>query len=185
MAAGKASGGIGLTGTYLHKVLRKKLKLRLFEDVYSADKVPAPLLNGEGPRLCIVNCSTALEPGSHFITLLIRSKGILVLDSLALSLSKASPTLHRHLLKSGKEIEYAFDTPLQSLTSAFCGIYCMYFCTYISESQFPKGRKHLLPFDAEAGFASSANDRTVLHNFKMLINKNRVSYIRASFISIS
>jgi hypothetical protein len=138
---------VGLTGTYLYEVLKKRLKVELFDDVYSADKVPLGRLSDAASRqsrVCIVNCSTSLQPGSHFVALLIQANDILVLDSLALALSKVSPVLEKRLLKSKKKISYAFDSPLQSLTSGFCGIYCMYFCLRICRLQFPKGRRLLM-----------------------------------------
>jgi hypothetical protein len=36
----EATKVIGLSGTYLYEVLKKRLKVILFDDVYSADKVP-------------------------------------------------------------------------------------------------------------------------------------------------
>jgi hypothetical protein len=164
-----------LTGTYLYEVLKKRLKVELFDDVYSADKVPLGHLSDAASRqsrVCIVNCSTSLQAGSHFVALLIQADDILVPDSLALALSKVSPVLEKRLLKSKKKISYAFETPLQSLTSGFCGIYCMYFCLRICQLQFPKGRRLLIPFDARNGFTTDKNDKIVMHNFLLLINKN-------------
>jgi hypothetical protein len=63
---------------------------------------------------------------------------ILVLDSLALALSKVAPVLEKRLLRSKKRIRYGFDTPLQSLTSGICGIYFMYFFSAFAGFSFQK-----------------------------------------------
>jgi hypothetical protein len=102
----EATKVIGLTGTYLYEVLKKRLKVTLFDDVYSADKVPLGRLSDTSSRqsrVCIVNCSTSLQPGSHFVALLIQADDILVLDSLALALSKVSPVLEKETAQIQEE----------------------------------------------------------------------------------
>jgi hypothetical protein len=78
----------------------------LTTDVYSADKVPLGRLSDTSSRqsrVCIVNCSTSLQPGSHFVALLIQADDILVLDSLALALSKVSPVLEKETAQIQEE----------------------------------------------------------------------------------
>ena len=160
---------LGLSNHFLFKTLKKDLQLNLFDSVYSSDTVPIKKLAGSKPLLCIVNCSPSNKPGTHFVCLLVRKKDILVLDSLALPLEIAAPNLLLRLQICGKKITHAFDKPLQNALSAFCGIYCMYFCLYISKRDFPRGRRHLksMSTDREEG-----NDKTVLHNLLLLIRSN-------------
>lgn len=170
LPAAARAAPVGLTGQYLYDALKTALKLHLFCDVYSADKIPLKTLRQKNrPCLCIINCSVSARPGTHFITLLVRRKNILVLDSLSLDLERMAPALLNRLNKSGKKIKYAFHSPLQDLTSAFCGIYCLFFCVFLSKTQFPKGRERLGKF---LHWPCSRNDNVALENFKHLVISN-------------
>lgn len=108
------------------------------------------------------------EPGTHFITLMIEKNRIIVLDSLALRLNVFCPELLKVLLESGKDLTYAFDTPIQSPNSGHCGIYCLYFVCYVLKSKFPI-RHNLTPF---RNSATKMNDRIAVSNFNKLIVQN-------------
>lgn len=167
-----ASGGavVGLTNGYIHNVLKNELRLETFSDVYSADTLPHALLRSKQTILCVVNTSSLNEPGTHFITILVRPKSILVLDSLSLPLREASPELHSRLRQSRKTVQHAFSQPIQSVTSAFCGIYCIYFCVYLSKKQFPLGRSPPPVFEYGEG---DNNDRAALSSLLRLISANK------------
>lgn len=170
LKAAESPPPVGLTGQYLYDTLKNDLKLELFCDVYSADKIPLKTLRQkDAPCLCILNCSVSTRPGSHFITLLVRRKDILVLDSLSLNLEQMAPVLLKRLNKSDKKIKYAFHCPLQDLTSAFCGIYCLFFCVFLSKSEFPKGRTKIGKF---LPWPCSKNDDIALESFKSLVASN-------------
>lgn len=169
---GEEIPSVGLTGSYLYKLLKKKLKISHFKDVYSADTIPIEFLNSRGePRTCIVNCARSNERGTHFLTLLVRENDILVFDSLALQIKNVAPGLYPRLKQSRKRIKYAFSRPLQDFSSAFCGIYCAYFCAYLSRDQFPNGRDKLKIL--EEGGEGGKNDDNVLFNLNALIKNNR------------
>lgn len=162
---------IGLTGGYLFNLLKEKLEIEHFQDVYSADTVPLKFLKSKGkPRTCIVNCAESSDRGTHFITLLVRPSDILVLDSLSLNLQTVASALYKLMLQSKKQINYAFTRPLQDLSSAFCGLYCAYFCVYLSRGRFNKGRDKLETI--EEGGKGKDNDRRILNNLNLLIRKN-------------
>lgn len=161
----------GLSNHYLFDLLSKRLNIDAFAGVYAADTIPKSLLYSKGqPLLCIVNTAKLAEKGRHFITILIKKNGITIFDSLAFNLEKEAQTLYKIIKNCNKTIKNAFYRPLQGKDSIMCGIYCAYFCIYISKREFPqrKGMKEL-----QYG-KRKENDRNVVKNVIGLIKQNSV-----------
>lgn len=161
----------GLSNHYLFDLLAKRLNLKSFAGVYAADTVPKSALLSKKARstLCIVNTAKLSEKGKHFLTLLIKANVIYIIDSLALDLSRQSPALHRRLEKTQKQIMKLIKKPIQDKQSIFCGVYCCYFCLYLSRTEFPKrqGLKKLKYKNI------GKNDNRVIHNVKRIIELNK------------
>ena len=167
----KALATIGLTNHYLTDVLQNKLKVADFVGVFSADTVPENVLQGSRRSICIVNTSGRLQPGTHFIVLLITRKRIELYDSLTLDLRLLFPQLMKHLTSSKKMVKFKFKRPLQNPFSAFCGFYCIYFCLLLSPKQYPdragqkKFRRKKLQY----------NNKILMSNIKKLIAANIIN----------
>ena len=161
---------VGLTNIYLNKLLRDKLAVKKFVDVFSADTIPFKLLADKqhAEKILIANTATLAEKGEHFICILVQQDELTIYDSLALNLQTASPEIYSACKKSGKKIAFALSRPVQAETSAFCGVYCIYFVLMLCPEQFPK-RQKVKKFN-KANLAK--NDDIVLENVTTLINSN-------------
>jgi len=159
----------GVSNGYIFDVLKNKLKVKKFLDVFSADTIPTRTLRAkEGDKVCIVNLSKLDEIGTHFITLHIRPKDIIIYDSLDLNLKIFSPTLWNHLRRGKKRLVNGIGRQLQPEDSQFCGFYCIYFTLLISEDQF-SNRKGLVRFKKNP---VKKNDDIVMRNIKTLLLNN-------------
>lgn len=161
---------VGLTNIYLIKLLRDKLAIKKFVDVFSADTIPFKLLvDRQGKeKIFIANTATLAEKGEHFICILVQRDELTIYDSLALNLQTASPEIFSVCKKSGKKITLALSRPIQAETSAFCGVYCIYFVLMLCPEQFPN-RLKLKKFNKSD---LTKNDDIVLNNVTSLINSN-------------
>jgi len=166
--------GGGISNGYIYNMLKKRLKVRIFEDVFSADTIPASLLQqrggggGGGGKVCIVNLSKADDAGTHFIALHILPEKIVIYDSLHLNLNLFSPALWKHLKRSKKSLVSGMKYPLQTVQSQFCGFYCIYFTLYLAKRQFAN-RQGLVNFYKQE---CEENDSIVIKNIRTLIKRN-------------
>lgn len=162
----------GLSNVYIYSVLKNKLNVRSFDDVYSADNVPEKLLKQKRKRQksCVVNLSKAGDKGTHFIVLSIEADAITIYDSLSLPLKQFSPSLYNALKKSGKSIKRAIKKPIQNMDSSFCGFYCIYFVLSLARDQFPS-RDDVLKFVNQPAYV---NDKIVMDNIYGIIKNNNI-----------
>lgn len=164
-------GGGGISNGYIYNMLKKRLKVRIFEDVFSADTIPASLLrqqSGGAGKVCIVNLAKADDAGTHFIALHILPEKIVIYDSLHLNLNLFSPALWKHLKRSKKSLVSGMKYPLQTVQSQFCGFYCIYFTLYLAKRQFAN-RQGLLNFYKQE---CEENDSIVIKNIRTMIKRN-------------
>lgn len=151
----------GISNIFIDGILRKKLNVDTFGGVYSANRIPKRLLSKDtlasGEHISIVvNLSRENEVGTHFITLKVTNKRIVIIDSLALPIQNVVPHLFALLKMARKAITFQYAKPIQSPDSAMCGFYCIYFC---------------LQQDMREKVSKNLNDATVLKHIKKLVNK--------------
>lgn len=162
---------VGLSNFYLLKLLRGNLEVENFCDVFSSDTISKAALQWKDERrpcIIIVNTAKYSEQGEHFICILVERNLATVYDSLALRLETVCPEIIIDFKKNGKNVSFALSEPIQSETSAYCGVYCIYFTLMLSPRQFPK-REGLQKFSRAD---KARNDEIVLHNVKTLLKNN-------------
>uniref|UniRef100_A0ABD2VUF9 Ubiquitin-like protease family profile domain-containing protein n=1 Tax=Trichogramma kaykai TaxID=54128 RepID=A0ABD2VUF9_9HYME len=130
--------------------------------VYAADRVPR---NVSLPACLIINCDTSDQPGSHWIALYIDkyASGI-YFDSFGLP---PTNTHHKERIhRICKKIIYNYKC-LQSLDSAVCGEYCIFFLYHISKNNDLNAFLNYFNSDTRR------NDNIVRSFYKKLITKKQ------------
>lgn len=158
----------GLSNIYISKLLKDQLKVKTFRGVYSADSIPKSLLGNSAKSSCIVNLSNRDEKGSHFITLVVDEKSITVYDSLNLPTEVLTPDILKRLESSKKKIRYALKSPIQDISSSFCGFYCIFYVLMNAGEQFSV-KYRIRPFIPKP---HRKNDAIVIENIIQLIKNN-------------
>ena len=120
----------------------KHLKFK-FRGVYAADNYP---LNLQTNTFIIVNASRSNSIGTHWVVLAKRYAYPIIYfaDPLALPLTTYKDIFNR--LQQCKDLEIMMDimehrrdiqSPLQSLDSQLCGLFCTYIVHYFYSEKFP------------------------------------------------
>lgn len=122
-----------LTNIYLENVMKN---IKGFKGVFSSNNTP-DLKNNMS---IIVNFDKENEPGSHFVAIFKKRKYCLYFDSLNCNFIPVE--IARYLYKYDKIKNYSES--LQSLTSTYCGFYCMLFilCQILGEKKWKKVLKY-------------------------------------------
>jgi len=114
----------GLSNIFIQQFLDSQ-KLKHFDGVYSSNNIPQHVLKKK-KFIIISNLSEDSEPGTHFICIEKKYKQYIVYNSLATPIRSY---IHRFKFMTIKRhsILQACQYPLQSISSTFCGFYCIYF----------------------------------------------------------
>lgn len=161
-------GGEGLSNGYIHDVLKHHIQLsRRFVDVYAADTINITRLRRKDKFIFISNLAKSGETGTHFVCVVGTSDRLLYLDSFGQS-PRLSPTLYTKLKSLGRKIVLQYKSPIQSMTSDFCGMYCIYFACLHDDIRMAD-TQGILPFSSAQ---LKKNDALVMYNIKSLLKNN-------------
>ena len=111
----------GISNRYIESILFPSCKY--FRGVFSANTIPLVLTNCETFSL-VCNLSKVEEEGSHFVSILASRSHVLYIDSLGLPCIVKE--ISSFLQKLDRPVFYNV-TPIQAVTSKFCGFYCILF----------------------------------------------------------
>ena len=153
----------GLSNIFIEKNLYKVTKK--FKGVFSSDNIPNKLQNLNDFSI-ICNLSKENEIGTHFITILVKDKEIFILDSLGDTSIFGDVTPINKFLKKvmNRRTLYRNSQQLQSLTSQYCGFYCIYFVLLFEKNSLPK-------FQIFSKTNLRKNDSIVIKEIKKLLKK--------------
>lgn len=111
-----------LPNAYLHKVLKKDLKLTKFKGVFPCNLLRKPR-NGES---IILNTDPNYMSGKHFVAISRKNGRFIYFDPLAESLSSQFPELYQELKKQKMfPLAPVLTSPIQAMESNFCGLFCL------------------------------------------------------------
>ena len=102
----------------IERVLRQR-RVRDFDGVFAADELP------DDPRLLVVNTDPASRPGRHWVCICVDKDGRgEYFDSFG-----RRPAVYFERYMDRHCSSWTFNCrQLQSVTSRFCGHYCIYYC---------------------------------------------------------
>ena len=132
-----------ISNSYLRKVLKKDLKLSQFKGVFPCDRLRKPR---EGESI-ILNTDPHYLQGRHFVALNRKKGRYIYFDSLAKEIDGGEfPELYEELRRRKMlPIVPVLQTPIQSPTSNFCGLFCLdYVLSLYSPFNEAKSRKYKL-----------------------------------------
>lgn len=114
----------GISNIFIHKVL-SLAQVAYYNGVYSSDCLNK-YLKQEDRFVIVCNMSpAAIKKGSHFITMVKHKETVYIFDSLSIPLSNYPVSINQFL--SNFSVKLVYDDPIQSVTSSFCGFYCILF----------------------------------------------------------
>ena len=115
-----------ITGVLCNKFIEQFLNLfcSTFDGVYSCDNIPNHLVNKKTFQI-VVNLSKQDNQGSHFISILKENNQVFYLESFALPL--LNDDISDFIIKNNVQVK-KLKHQIQSLSSSFCGFYCILFC---------------------------------------------------------
>ena len=117
-----------MTSNYFLQKIGNRKQLKGFMGVFSCDKIPDPnnkITNQLGFSTLISNLSKYGEPGSHFVTIVIRRNKIIYFDPLGGKCS--NHYIMRYMKKFQNEITYVSKS-IQDDLSFHCGLYALGLC---------------------------------------------------------
>jgi len=162
----------GISNIYMDNVLRK-IPLKFWDGVYSADTIPYNLL--ERNFAIIVNFSNYNEKGTHFIALAQIGNKMFLFDTLATSEEEIPNSIKKVMQE--KNGLYLFKFPIQDIFSQHCGFYCMYFILYLS---LPPHLRQTYSPSLFSPINLKANDDTCISMIKNMIEEIKKSEIYLS-----
>lgn len=112
----------------------KKLKYK-FKGVFAADNFPTELPNTD--CFVIVNASSSDSYGSHWVLICHRGSELIFSDPLGRALQDYRVIYTRLLAHHSEVKEVLRNTPMQSIVSNMCGLYCIYIAHSIFNKKFP------------------------------------------------
>ena len=153
----------GISNIYIHKVL-SLAQVANYSGVYSSDCLNK-YLNQEDNFVIVCNMSpAAIKHGSHFITMVRRKNTVYIYDSLSIPLTSYPVSITQFL--SNFSVKLVYDIPVQSVTSSFCGFYCILFAI-LSDPQY-QDVSNLKMFRHRK---LEENDAICIENILKLLNK--------------
>lgn len=114
----------GLYDCYLNKILFNSCKY--YRGTFCCDEIPS-CIAGESKASLIVNLSPSDVDGSHFITIILKPDEVQYIDSLGFDCF--SDDINNFLVSCNRNVKI-HSTRIQSLSSTFCGFFCMALCLY-------------------------------------------------------
>lgn len=115
----------GISNIYIDRVLTVA-NVKDYVGVFSIDNLPLSLRKKDR-AIFIINLSPSHQrKGSHFIAVLKRGKSAKIYDSL--KLPNYPSLLDRYFRKKkGERMTQGLTKPVQSLSSSYCGFFCIYY----------------------------------------------------------
>lgn len=162
---------LGVTNGYIYDLLKNKIRLPMFEDVYAANTVKVSKLRKRKQFIFIVNLSPSGAAGTHFVCIVKRGRRLHYIDSLAMP-SNTSRILWERLKLFNMPIIEAYKSPIQHQSSIFCGLYCVYFACLNDRDAMPNS-SGLKPFSNKTADLMR-NDSICVANIKRLIRNNLI-----------
>ena len=159
---------LGLSNGYIYQTLVREIKVsHLFADVYAADTVDVALLKKMRRFIFISNLAESDEIGTHFVCVVGKPNELIYIDSFGLPASTSS-SLFSSLRKFDLKIREFYKSPVQHLSSHFCGMFVIYFTLLHDYLRMPitSGLK---------SFSKSRlrnNEKVLMKNLKNLLSKN-------------
>ena len=158
----------GLTNGYIHNILTKQIKLsKRFVDVYAADTVDVEHLKHRERFIFISNLAKSGETGTHFVCVVGTPDTLIYFDSYAQSVTLSQP-LYARLKQLNRRIVTHFKSPIQHVTSQFCGMYCIFFACLHDDIRM----KNVRGMRSFSKVQLDKNDATVMYNIKHLLRNN-------------
>lgn len=123
------AGDDGLTDLYMSNILSKVCKH--FEGCYSCNTIPNQLHHKKKASI-IVNLAPLELPGTHFVTVILKSDKIIYIDSLGKPCENGY--IYNFMSLCQRPI-YMNDIRVQHPLSSYCGFFCMATCLYHDEER--------------------------------------------------
>lgn len=159
---------LGVTNGYIYETLVNQIKVSaLFQDVYASDSVDVSKLKKLSEFIFITNLSKSDAVGTHFVCVVRKENKIIYLDSFGLPAS-TSPALYARLRRLGKPIHEFYNYSIQHPSSAFCGMFAIYFALMYDYRRMPNtsGMKRF------SRTRLRNNEKTLMKNIVRLLNQN-------------
>lgn len=151
---------IGLTNFEIERYMHKHALN--FRGVYSSNNIDRSLISRRNNFSIICNMSKRSERGSHFVCIVVQPACVTYIDSFGLPCT--SLHIRKFLREVNRPILFNCRT-IQSLTSSYCGFYCILFALFYDDRMLHKIK---LTFSSDY----EANDRKCIKYIRALVDIN-------------
>ena len=164
---------IGLTNREVEAYLRRMELQQFFAGCFAVDEVPTEELSRMKKFALVVNLSISSQAGSHFVVLQADNENCLnYFDSLAINPAHLH-SVAKNMLNGLGRSEICIQLPIrvQSVISAYCGVYSIFFVMLTDSERFPN-QSGLESFATASSSDRLSNDGKCLRNIQRLLTQN-------------